>query len=92
MYNHEEWINWEQEQMEKVCQRWEPSKQRCPFDPAKERLRKRRRNLKWSGSYSESYNSKWMWRKHIGMKYRLIDEESYHPPKKEYHTRGWLTW
>lgn len=91
MFNEEEFYLWEQKQMEDVHERWEPTKKRRAFDPCKERLHKRRRNLKWGG-WGESYNNKWMWKRHIRNKYRLIDEDATHPPKKEYHTYGWLTW
>ncbi|MEX3713403.1 hypothetical protein ABFV99_13445 [Cytobacillus horneckiae] len=93
MFNIEEIEKWEQEQIQKVLNKYCSSKSKFLFDPEKERLFKARkkRSLK-HGSYNESWDNKRIWKRHIRSKYRLINNESTHPPKKEYHTYGWMTW
>jgi hypothetical protein len=93
MFNVEEIKAWEEEQMEKVHERYEPSKKRRAFNPHKDRMFKARRyfTMKYGG-YVESYSNKRKWKKHIRAKYRLIRDDAHHPQKKEYHTYGWLTW
>lgn len=82
---------WEEEQMEKVYERFEPTKKRRAFDPCFERLKKRRRHH-WSCASTESPVNRKEWQKHIRTKFKNIDEESYHPTTHEYWTHGWLTW
>lgn len=93
MFNQKEIELWEQEQAEKVSGRYCAAKNTRLFDPKKERLFKARKyfTMKYGG-YTESYSNKKKWKRHIRAKYRLVKDDAHHPPKKEYHTYGWLTW
>ena len=87
---NEELLVWEKEQMEKIHERYEPSKKRRAFDPCDERLRKRRRRH-WNTCVESPVERK-IWQRHVRVKFRDIHEESHHPTPHEYHTYGWLSW
>ena len=89
---NEQLLIWEQEQIEKEQERYEPRKKRRPFDPCKERLFKRRAP-KWYRCLETPDNRK-MWQRHVRTmsKSRIYNEDDLHIVKHEYHTGGWLSW
>lgn len=90
---NKELVLWEEEQLEKIHERWEPSKKRRDFDPYFERLKKRRRHH-WRCACTEAPYNRKKWQRKFKMKMRqgIEKEEYYNPVPHDYKTYGWLTW